>query len=30
MTDNWQTELAILTEKLSTDIVKLSTENSFF
>jgi hypothetical protein len=30
MTDNWQTELVILTEKLSTDIVKLSTENSFF
>jgi len=28
MTDNWQTELVILTEKLSTDIVKLSTENS--
>ena len=30
MTDNWQAELLILTEKLSTDIVKLSTENSFF
>lgn len=30
MTDNWQSELTILTEKLSTDMAELSTDLSFF
>jgi hypothetical protein len=30
MTDNWQSELTILTEKLSTDMSELSTDFTFF